>query len=319
MVLSLSYLGSRGINLVGGTDTNIAISQVLPDGRAFFPEGSPRRNPKFAQVRTILQGFSSSYDALTAVMTRHLRHDLQFQVAYTYGKSIDDATGTSRLDYSNGQARSFDPHNRRLNRALSDFDSRHTVTANASYKLPLGRTSTGLLKQLADGWQLNTIMMVSSGVPFTPLVDGDPDRDATDENAARPNWLRGAGLVPAGGRTPDLWFNPQAFVPPEVGFRGTAGRNIITGPNYKSVDISLVKHFPLGDTRRIEFRAEAFNLFNRANFDLPSNSEDGELVYNYFPAASGSPARFVQAPSVGRIFSTVGDSREFQFALKFVF
>jgi carboxypeptidase family protein/TonB-dependent receptor-like protein len=319
MVLSLSYLGSRGINLVGGSDTNIAYPQVQPDGREFFAEGSPRRNPNFAQVRTILQGFGSSYNALTAGMTRYFHNDLQFQFAYTYGKSIDDATGTSRLDYSNGQARSFDPYNRRLNRALSDFDIRHTVTANASYNVPLGKNLTGFSKQLVNGWQLNLIVMLNSGVPFTPLVDGDPDRDGTDENVARPNWLQGASLVQTGGRTPDLWFNPQAFAPPDVGFRGTAGRNIITGPNYRSVDFSLIKSFPIDEKRRLEFRVEAFNLFNRANFDLPSNSEDGELAYNYFPAASGSPARFVQAPSIGRIFSTVGDSREFQFALKFVF
>ena len=319
MVLSLSYLGSRGINQVGGTDTNIAYAQLQSDGTPFFPEGSPRRNPNFAQVRTILQGFSSSYNALAAGLMRHFRNGLQFQVAYTYGKSLDDATGTSRLDYANGQARSFDPYNRRLNRALSDFDIRHTLTANASYEVPLGRNLTGWSKQLVDGWQLNTIVMVSSGVPFSPLVDGDPDRDATDENVARPNWLQGASLVPIGGRTPDLWFNPLAFASPGVGFRGTAGRNIIIGPNYRSVDVSLVKLFPLGETKRIEFRVEAFNLLNRPNFDLPSNSEDGELIYNYFPAASGSPASFLQAPSVGRIFSTVGDSRELQFALKFVF
>jgi hypothetical protein len=318
-VLSISYLGSRGINLVGGTDANIAYPQVQQDGREFFPEGGLRRNRSFAQVRTILQGFSSSYNAMTAGIIRHFQNDLQFQLAYAYGKSIDDATGISRLDFSNGQARSFDPYNRRLNRALSDFDTRHTLTANASYKVPLGRNFTGVLKQLADGWQVNTILMVTSGVPFTPLVDGDPDRDGTDENAARPNWIQGASLIPAGGRTPDLWFNPQAFAPPEVGFRGTAGRNIITGPDYKSVDVSLVKVFALGETRRIEFRAEAFNLFNRANFDLPSNSEDGELVFNYLPASGGIPARFVQASGVGRIFTTVGDSREFQFALKFVF
>lgn len=100
-ILSWSSLGSRGVNLVGGVDANTAYPEIQADGRAFFPEGSRRRKPGFAQVRTILQGFSSSYNALAAGVSRHFRRDLQFQAAYTYGKSIDDATGTSRLDYAN--------------------------------------------------------------------------------------------------------------------------------------------------------------------------------------------------------------------------
>jgi hypothetical protein len=319
MVISLSYLGSRGVNLVGGTDTNIAVPQVLPDGREFFPDGSGRRNPNFAQVRTILQGFNSDYNAMTAGIQRRFDRNLQFQISYTYGKSIDDASGTSRMDYSNGQARAFDPYNRNLNRARSDFDIRHTFTANATYDFPMGRNLKGIAGQIVRGWQLNAIVMVSSGVPFTPLVDGDPDRDGTDENVARPNLLPGVNLVPAGGRTPDLWFNPNAFAPPVVGFRGTAGRNIVNGPNYRSSDLGIVKSFQLGETRTIQFRTEVFNLFNRANFDLPFNSEDGELIYNYLPAASKTPANFIQAPSLGRVFATVGDSREIQFGVKFIF
>jgi hypothetical protein len=150
-------------------------------------------------------------------------------------------------------------------------------------------------------------------------VEGDPDRDGTDDNAARPDAVAGASLVPPGGRTPDLWFNPAAFAPPQVGFRGTAGRNTVVGPDYKTVDASVVKNFRLADQRSIQFRVEVFNLFNRANFDLPSNSEEGEMLFTYTPAAEGAPARFAPAASVGKIFSTVGDSREIQFALKLVF
>jgi hypothetical protein len=85
------------------------------------------------------------------------------------------------------------------------------------------------------------------------------------------------------------------------------------------LDLAIVKNFRLGETRSLQFRTEAFNLFNRANFALPSNSDNGELIYNYTPAAGGKPARFSQAGSVGKIFSTIGDSREIQFALKFIF
>lgn len=319
-VLSASYVGSRGVNLAGQGDANIAFPQLLPDGREFFPEGSRRRNPNFEQVRTTSQGFNSIHNSLNAGVLKRFSQGLQFQLSYTYGKSMDDASAIGgRFEFSNGQARILDPYHRRLNRARSDFDVAHTFAANASYELSFGRNLTGWAKHLVEGWQLNSIIMLSSGVPFTPLVSGDPDRDGTEENAARPDLVPGASLAPVGGRTPDLWFNPAAFVTPQVGFRGTAGRNIVIGPNHKTVNFSVVKRFRLSETRSLQFRAEVFNLFNRANFDLPSNSEDGELIFNYIPAASGRPPSFTQAASVGRIFGTVGDSREIQFALKFIF
>ena len=320
-IVSLAYVGSRGVNLFGMGDVNTAIPQILADGRAFFPAGSTRRNPKFAQVRQIYQGFSSNYNSLNFGLVRRFSHGLQLQTSYTFGRAMDDRSGTSgRQEYSNGQARNFDPYNRRLDHARADFDVRHNFVANATYELPFGKGLTGWAGQLVGGWQLNTIITLSSGVPFTPLVDGDPDRDATDDNAARPNLIPGVSLTPPSGRrTPDLWFNPAAFAPPEVGFRGTAGRNIITGPNFRSVDFSIVKTFRLGEKRSLQFRAEAFDLLNRANFDLPSNSQDGEQVFSYTPASGNTPAKFAPTASLGQIFSTVGDAREIQFALKFIF
>jgi hypothetical protein len=319
MLLSLSYVGARGVNLIANTDINTAYPQIQQDGREYFPAGSSRRNPNFGQVRNILQGFNSLYNSLTAGVLRRFHRGLQYQISYTYGKSIDDASGTNRLEFSNGQAYVFDPYNRRLNRGRSDFDTRHTFTANTSYGLPVGGNLKGISRQIIHGWQLDAIVMLSSGVPFTPLVDGDPDRDGTDGNPARPNLLPGVNPVPSGGGTPDLWFSPGAFAAPEVGYRGTAGRNILTGPDFRTLDLAIVKNFRLGETRSLQFRTEAFNLFNRANFALPSNSDNGELIYNYTPAAGGKPARFSQAGSVGKIFSTIGDSREIQFALKFIF
>jgi hypothetical protein len=80
-----------------------------------------------------------------------------------------------------------------------------------------------------------------------------------------------------------------------------------------------VRDFRIDESRSLQFRVETFNLLNRANFDLPGNSEDGELVFIYTPASGNNPATFVPPASVGRIFNTVGDSREIQFALKFLF
>ena len=314
-VVSLAYVGSRGVNLFGQSDLNTAIPQILADGREFFPAGSVRRNPAFGAVRTVYQGFGSNYNSMNMGVVKRFSQGLQFQAAYTFGKSIDNKSGTSgRQEYSNGQARSFSPYFLGLDRGRSDFDVRHSFVANASYELPFGKNRKGLAGQLLGDWQINTIISLSSGVPFSVLIDGDPDRDVSDDNSARPNLVPGVSLNPSGSRGADQWFNPAAFTAPTPGFRGTAGRNILTGPNFKSVDVSLVKNFRIDERRRVELRGEVFNLFNRANFDLPANSEDGELVFNFLP-----PATFNPVSSAGRIFSTVGDSREIQLAVKFVF
>src|SRR5439155_21335857 len=100
------------------------------------------------------------------------------------------------------------------------------------------------------------------------LILGDADQDGTDDNAPRPNLLPGVSLTPPRGATPNLWFNPAAFAPPVPGFRGTSGRNILTGPDFKRVDLSIVKNCRIDQKRSLQFRTEIFNIFNRANFDV---------------------------------------------------
>jgi carboxypeptidase family protein/TonB-dependent receptor-like protein len=313
-VLSAGYVGSRGVNLLGQGDINTSIGQVQPDGRVLF-DGN-RRNPNFDIIRSGIQGFNSWYNSMNLGAARRFNQGFQFQLSYTFGKSIDERSGISgRQEFLNGQSRTLDPYNRTLDKARSDFDVRHSFVANATYDLPFGKYVSGRIpKYILDGWQVNSIVTVSSGVPFGVTVDGDPDNDGTDENAARPDLIAGAPLYPAGGSTPDLWFDPTAFIAPQVGFRGTAGRNILVGPNFRSVDLGMTKLFKLNEKQSLQFRVEAFNLFNRANFDLPANVDDGSQVFD---------ANFNLSPNVGRIFQTVplqqGDAREFQIALKFLF
>lgn len=313
-VFTVAYVGSRGVNLLGQGDINTAIPTILPDGRQFFAAGSTRRNPNFSILRSGIQGFNSWYNALNLGAQRRFNGGLQFQTSYTYGKSIDERSGIAgRQEFGNGQARTLDPYNRRLDKARSDFDIRHSFVANATYDLPFGKFVKGYAATALKDWQLNTILTISSGVPFGVLVDGDPDRDGTDENSARPDLVLGQSLKPAGGSSADLWFNPAAFQAPQLGFRGTAGRNILSGPNFRSVDLSLSRNFKLKERASIQFRAEAFNLLNRANFDLPSNSDNGSQIFTF------SGTTFSPTPSAGRIFQTIGDSRELQLALKLIF
>jgi len=302
-VMSVAYVGSRGVNFFGQGDINTRIpQQTLPNGLPFFSGNEAFRNPNFSTVRSAFQGFSSYYNGLNLSANRRLNKGLQFQASYTFGKSLDDRSGNSgRQEYSNGQARTFDPYNRFLDYGRSDFDVRHNFTANVSYELPFGKDLKGVTGAALAGWQINSIVKLASGIPFTPLVAGDPDRDGSTDNAARADLI---GDPNAGPHTPDQWYNTAAFAMPAAGFRGTAGRNIVKGPNFKTVDLSMNKSFALTERLNLQFRAEAFNLFNRANFDLPSNSDDGSTLFT-----SGAAA----------INNIVGSARELQFALKLVF
>ncbi|HKX31375.1 MAG TPA: carboxypeptidase regulatory-like domain-containing protein [Blastocatellia bacterium] len=304
-VVTLGYVGGRGVNLLGMGDINTALPTLDSNGREHYEAGSPRRNTSFGIVRSQIQGFNSSYHSLNVGAAKRFIRGTQFQLSYTYGKSIDDVSGTGgRQEFTNGQARTFDPYHRGLDRGRSNFDVRHSFVANLTYEMPFGSYLRGWSKRVAGGWQINSIVTLSSGLPFTPIISGDSDQDGTDENSGRPDLIPGASLYPAGGSTPDLWFNPAAFAQPTAGYRGTAGRNILNGPNYRSVDFALARIFPIAEGRNLQFRVEAFNLFNRANFDLPANTDDGSVLFT---------------TGIGRITNVIGDARELQFALKLTF
>ena len=302
--VTVAYIGSRGTNLMGSGDVNIAVPQIV-NGREYFPAGAPRRNPAFGTIRAILQGFHSEYNGVSVGWLKRQRRGLQFQASYTYGHAMDNRSGAGgRQEFRNGQARTFDPYNLDLDWGRSDFDVRHNAVLNASYALPF----TG--SRFAEGWQVSAVATFASGVPFSPIIPGDSDRDGSTDNVNRVDVVPGVSTEPSGGRSPDLWFNPAAFAYPGAGYRGNAGRNILQGPGLAVVDFSLVKTQRLAGRTSLQLRFEVFNLLNRANFDIPFNDPDGEAVFD----ESGA-----RLPTAGRIFATSTDAREAQIAVRFLF
>jgi len=302
----IGYIGSRGHNLLGQGDTNTAIPEIRPDGSQFFPEDAERRNPNFAAVRSIMQGFRSQYDGAQLSISKRKTHNLQYQLSYSFGEVLDNRSGSSgRQEYANGQARTFDPYDFDADWSRADYDVRHNLIFHSSYDLPLGKG------RFLEGWQVNLIATYASGVPFTPIIPGDPDRDGSDDNAARPNLVPGCNPanVP-GGRSSSMWFNPQCYSFPEPGTRGNAKRNSLDGPDYQVVDMGLVKATQLAGGFQSQLRLEVFNVLDRANFDIPANDPDGQAIFD----DQGN-----RLANAGRIFRTITDGRSFQLALRFLF
>ena len=160
-----------------------------------------------------------------------------------------------------------------------------------------------------SGWQMSGIFSLQSGYPFTPVESTDISRTGTNgtgNGIDRPDWNPSFnGKVILGG--PDKYFDPNAFVLQSGGFVGNAGRNILTGPGLANLDLSFLKGTPihkLGESGKLEFRAEIFNLLNHTNFGMPNNT-----TFN------GTNRNAV----AGQILTTSTKSRQIQLALRLLF
>ncbi|MGH9785994.1 MAG: hypothetical protein ACRD88_17625, partial [Terriglobia bacterium] len=193
---------------------------------------------------------------------------------------------------------------------------------NTIYRLPELAPPGGLLDKAVNGWWLSGILSVQSGLPFSPALNSNRSRsgvNAGDPGIDRPDLLPGrtSDDIILGG--PDRYFDPTAFAVPAAGFLGTAGRNYLRGPGFAALDFSLAKDTPvrfLGENGRLQFRAEFFNILNRANFTTPGIG--GRIAATNNGAVVFAATRDGEAPlaTAGRINSTACTSRQIQLALK---
>jgi hypothetical protein len=183
------------------------------------------------------------------------------------------------------------------------------ASISGSYELPFGKgkmfanNASGFAQQLIGGWQLNGIATVLSGFPLTPQDGSNRSGDGDTRNPDRPS-INPAfnGQVITGN--PNQYFNPNAFVLSAPGTWGTLGRGVYTGPGLGTVDLSLFKRIAISERMNLQFRAECFNVQNRANFGTPN-----AIVFS----------NGLVSPSAGLITSTVTTSRQIQFGLKLMF
>ena len=220
--------------------------------------------------------------------------------SYTWSKSIDDASNFfSSAGDPNFPQNSF---NVAAERGRSNFDVRHRLSVSYSYQFPFGKGAhDGWESVLLRGWETYGIVTLQSGRPFTVALLSEIDNSGTGRSILgfgandRPNLV---GNPELSNRTTLQWFNTAAFAFPPQGTFGNAGRNILDGPGFQNVNMSLVKNTSLTESVNLQFRAEAFNLFNHPNFNLPDN--------------------FLGSPTFGRITSA-RDQRHLQFGLKLLF
>jgi hypothetical protein len=234
-----------------------------------------RPNPAFADITLIESRATSRYNALQVRYQQRPTQGTSLLLAYTLGKSTDDASGffTSAGD-PNFPQNSLDPG---AERGRSSFDVRHRVSASFLWPVPMGTGSPVLAnlgwfsKALAD-LELEGVVTLQSGRPFTVALLPDIDNSNTGRsnlgfgNNDRPNVSGDTSVEKA---TADRWFNTAAFSMPPFGTFGNSGRNTLEGPGYQTVNVALVKRIHFGQMGRLELRAEAFNLFDRVNYDLP--------------------------------------------------
>jgi hypothetical protein len=255
-VIEAAYAGSRGTKLLGGRDLN----QPLPSAQ----RPNPRPVPQFDDITVLESRGNSSYHSLQVRFQQSLRRGLTGLASYTWSKSIDDASGF----FSSAGDPNFpqDSLHAGLERGLSNFDLRHRLSLSYSWDLPLGRG------RLRGGWQTFGIWSFQSGRPFTVALLSDLDNSNTGRANLgfgandRPDVLRNPELA---GRSQERWFDTTAFALPRFGSFGNAGRNILTGPGYRNINVSLVKNVRLSERAALQSRLEAFNFLNHTNFNLP--------------------------------------------------
>lgn len=290
---TINYVGTRGVGGYTREDFNRFDGDVCNATTCDFTIN--RLNPGWGQIFYISNESQSTYHGLNAQLRRNYTHGFMFVANYTYGKVLDDVTEGGLGDYFNVSGHGLDYsgvqdiQNPGADRGPSEFDVRHRFTLSGLWALPSPKGSPALNKMFG-GWQLNTIVSLQSGRPFDVYcglawfqgcdfnMDGlqydRPNRPANVRTSGFSNQQFRSGVFSVKTFCPNglvPFFSGTPCVP--VGTNGNLSRNAFRGPAFKEVDLGLSKDTKVGERLTLQFRADAFNLFNRVNLFNP----DGNL------------------------------------------
>ncbi len=307
IVVSVGYVGTHGVKLGRVVEANTAYPTYLPDGRQFFPPTAVRRNLNFTIIRERAYDALGFYNSFQLNAAKRFSNGLQFQGSYTFSRNVTDADGIlGSVDNSNARDYALMPEDHRSSRGLSSLDIRHNFVFNYTYEFPFARHLTGALGRSLGGWSMSGVLALSTGMPFNLGAGYNVSNNRSDSStqADRPDLVSGRSNNPVLGGS-DQYYDPTAFVLPLDGFYGNLGRNTVIGPGFSNFDFSLGKETKITEKTGLQFRAEFFNLLNRANFAHPATT-----LFN---------SRRARIGSAGRINQTVVANRQIQLSLRLTF
>jgi hypothetical protein len=316
--LTLGYVGSHGYHELIGIDANEPFPVICPASPcpATYPStfpatiaGTPvtpgtyyvptatRANPALANTWTYFSEGDSSYNALQIDLNHRFSSGLLLRGVYTWSRTIDDGDSLNATTSGGEPALASNPFNLSADRGLANFDVRNVAVLNLSYLLPFKSRNA-----LISGWTINSIVTIQGGFPFTPQLSYNPSNNGDTRNPVRPfvnPYFTGSVIE----GTPNQWFNPAAFLAPAAtsGFYGNLGRDTLIGPGLGTWDVALLKNTSFRERATLQFRAEFFNILNRANFNSPN-------------AVVFTPSGL--SPTAGLITSTATTARQIQLGLK---
>jgi hypothetical protein len=301
--------------------------QPVPTGTFFIAPGTKKPNTTLANTWTWMSEGTSSYNALQVDIKRRFSHGLTLRGVYTWSKVLDDGDSVNGTAAGNAPGLVSNPYDIKADWGRGTYDVRNLGVITASYDLPFGQgrrflTSGGHAMNLVAGrWTLNSIVTIQSGFPFTPQLGYNPSNNGDTRNPVRP-FVNPAFSGPVVLGQPGQWFNPQAFVAPQnnSGFFGNLGRDTFTGPGLGTWDFSVMKDTRLTEKMSVQFRAEIFNLLDRANFNTPNLITAVLLPSVVLNPPTVPPTKSTTVPTLspaaGAITSTSTSSRQVQFGLK---
>ena len=320
-VLTVGYVGSHGVHLLTGIESNPPTPVIDSNGVYHFSNAAgvqnPRENPNLGYFPTLRPISTSRYNALQASLNRRITRNVQAQVSYTWSRCTDDgAFGVTSFDGTSTATTPGNlenPFNQKIDHAACAQDIPQVLRINGLWALPFKGN------RLVSGWQLSGILSAYDGIPFN--ANAGFDRAVfTSGETSRPNYLPNnpAATVngisyPACNNDPTIgnatmWYNPNCYSLQPVGTLGNTGRNTLRGPNFFDTDLSLSKDTIIREQIKLQFRAEVFNIFNHENLGNPGNN-----IFSASGLINTAAAGVITASNPG------STPRQIQFGLKLTF
>jgi outer membrane receptor protein involved in Fe transport len=325
-LLQAGYVGTKGTRLPRFVEANPTV---------YDPSLSPTDNGNLSDQRRLYSGCTvavpepctyssvglisgianSTYNALQVSLRKRFTAGLSMLASYTFSKTLDDSstfniTGSASQSTAGENDLAQNPFDVAAEHGRSMFDARHRFVISYQWNLPWFSHPENWYGHVLGGWQVNGITTVMSNTPFT-IYDGNNSSvqgsapEISGFYSSRPNIVGdpNSGTCTQSGvtvpiRTPGCWFNTGAFQAATPGTFGNVGRNTMNGPSYQQWDFSALKTIPIHESMNLQFRAEFFNIFNKANFELPNND--------------------ISSPNFGQI-QAAQNGRIIQLALKLLF